>query len=312
MTPPHQLIEFATACNAVSSILLGNIQHLDSVVDSIDSSGKTPRESEALLHDLFSLNIFPYANLFLSRETIAGGEVGQELAEVYQHWHFRPDARDVTADHFGVQFSALEYQLLTAVEHWRHGDTVKSTSALQSINEFIQAILMPALIPFAAALSFRPESLAKNLCQILLTLTSELHRLGNPSNSARPLTQIALPADDASLNVLILYLLSPAASGVWISKSEIRDIAGMLDLPCGFSTREDMLTNLFHSAGSYEQTAKLILALLEKFKNYQIFYENWRTQCGEPIMDCILGRTASTQTLLQSLVTKAGSGDLSK
>lgn len=313
MNRQNQLIEFARACNIVASVLLGDSTQVVTIADSPELSGKSATDLDALLYEIFSLNVFPYANLYLSTELIAGGPTGLELAERYRDWHFRPTESNLTADHFGMQFSALEHQLLTAVEHWRHGNTAAYNTAQQSIAEFCQVFLTPALIPFAAALVLRTDALAKNLGTILLNLNSELSQITPPQeNTARPAEQVKQPTVDDSLTELVQFLLTPIASGCWISKRDIRDIASILELPCGFSTREDMLTNLFHAAGSYEQTIKLILAIQEIFRTHQNLYEDWRPACGNTIMDRILIRVKTSQSLLLALEQKARSGDTAK
>lgn len=294
----------AAACDVVRALFCGEPNGYESVITDLSvgehGEGENPAQYfQSLHHQVFALHIFPFGNVYVSDSLMAGGELGSFLADLYSDAAFRPPA-DVTPDHFGIQFAAAGFILLTAVEYWRHGDRDGFLRTQSQLSQLIHHALIPSLIPVSAALVGERAGFAANFSQILCPLALEVAAAAGVSGlSPRPEHDIPsedLPSADSGLTRLVRYLMTPVHCGFWLGAGDIRTLAARLSLPCGFSTREDMLTNLMHAAGTYDQVPQVLAAVADIAEKRAQDLSRWHSLKHGTILESIVHRTESRLT----------------
>jgi hypothetical protein len=198
-------------------------------------------------HACLLQGVFPYAGVFLDRTAVAGAWADGAF-EYYEQCGFRPRLDEVTGDHLGVMVAFLAY----ACPHSQFDGIVA---------EFLDACVLswlPALVVAAEADldgRFWPRVL-----HATLELTAE-HRLA----LARPRGKVpTLPREDpladerTGLRQIAEHLLTPAASGLFLSRNDIARLGRTHELPRGFGSRVIMLDNLLRSAVEHGRLADLL------------------------------------------------------
>jgi hypothetical protein len=315
----QKFLTLASACDVVAKIYFGDIEGQQELIaslagDPVDHDGF---DFAVLHHQLFALNIFPFANVYTGDDLMAGGELGTELTDLYADAAFVPPG-DVTPDHFGVQFQAASHLLLTAVEHWRHGNQPQLQRALAGLERLTCRGILPALIPVTASLACMDQTFPVNFSQIARALGAELaacaRSADNGTATIPPEDETAgLPPVDSRLEDLVRFLLTPNRCGFWLAAGDIRTLAAGLGLPCGFSTREDMLTNLLHAAGTYGQVPQLLEAITQLVEQRRETLCCWhlegRGSIIEPIVQQSERRLKQTMHLLEQFRQHANHGN---
>ena len=252
-------------------------------------------------HRLFSLEVFPYAGVFLNDEALIGLHDG-DLQRGYARGGFTPKLSDVSPDHLGVQFSYLSFLLGAEADAHEDGvtDAIGQLHSLQ--HNFIDGHLMTWLPPLLAAIRQQPPSLWTQVVEIGVELTID-HRqqLGqfagadsdsdNNDSAAQPTssastdaraTDADLPDDgdapdltdeDTALRHIIDYLLVPKTSGVLLTRGAIVMLGRSDELPSGFGSRAITLRNLILSATKYQALPGLIEHMVDLVEQHAAVYE---------------------------------------
>lgn len=216
----------------------------------------------------FHLGVFPYAGVFLDRSAIAGAWSDQAF-EFYERAGFRPRLDEVSGDHLGIMVAFLAF----ASPHARFDAIVA---------EFLDSCVLswlPALVGAAEGLENRFWPRALNAT---LELCAE-HRLALPF----PRAALTLaPGEDlladerTGLRQIAEHLLTPVASGVFLSRADLARFGRMHELPRGFGARLIMLDNLLRSAVEHERLPALLASLDELLAEREIALE----RLGESLM----------------------------
>jgi hypothetical protein len=200
-------------------------------------------------HACFQLGVFPYAGVFLDRSAVAGARA--DLAfEWYERAGFRPRLDEVTGDHLGILVAFLAY----ACPHSRFDAVVA---------EFLDACVlswMPALVVAGEGLDAR---FWPRVLHAVLELAAE-HRLAlpHPRGSAPVLVaEDPLTDEHAGLRQIAEHLLTPVASGLFLSRDDLARLGRMHELPRGFGSRVIMLDNLLRSAVEHGRLPGLLGSL---------------------------------------------------
>ena len=103
------------------------------------------------------------------------------------------------------------------------------------------------------------------------------------------------------------HLITPAFSGIYLSRYTIGQLARQLELPRGFGNREQMLLNLLRTAVQYESLLQLLNLLQETAVKWQTNYQNLITNYpkSEPFLTPWQNRTQNSQHLLTQIIHQA-------
>ena len=82
-----------------------------------------------------------------------------------------------------------------------------------------------------------------------------------------------------NLHELAEFLVTPARSGIFLTRSRIRSLAGEMGLRAGVQNRARMLENLFREAGSDGRVQELLARIDEVAEENLARYRAWSKAC---------------------------------
>jgi TorA maturation chaperone TorD len=228
-------------------------------------------ELAAQHHACFHLDLFPYAGVFLDRSAVAGAR-SDMVSSLFERAGFRPRLDQLTADHLGVMLGFLSF--VTAASGEAHDDHELALAAQleQLTAEFLDACMLSWLPALVTAGDSRPRTFWPNVLRETLEFAAA-HRMSLRERWPDPQTPMPelhdLPdgshdlLDDprTGLRRIAEHLLTPADSGVFLTRADIAQLGRERALPRGFGSRLLMLDNLLHSAVDYEQLGVLLADL---------------------------------------------------
>ncbi len=196
-------------------------------------------------HELFALQVFPYAGVYVDPGRLTGGGAADAALAAYHDVGFAPDLSAASADHLGAQLGFLAFLGRATAEQ---GADLRAQE-----RAFLDALLS-WLPPFVSAAAALPRSLWTQLTELILELAADHRRAlgGEPSPTPLPAAPDPLADAEAGVRRLVDYLITPAHSGVLLSRWELGRVGRRQSLPRGFGSREQTLGNLLRNAGEYD------------------------------------------------------------
>lgn len=224
-----------------------------------------PDESAAAHYGVFAHDIFPYESIFRDVSGLLGGVYANQVNAIYQRAGYY-----ITADydHIGhelaflallchAEFSALEAQNVEVADHFKQ---------LQAV--FLRDHLLYWLSPFSIALLYSNQSFFGALAKLtqrlvydhLLSINHKktTNLLSNSDDTNLAKSPDILRNNQTSLKQIANYLVTPPHSGLYLGRNTITALARERQLPRGFGSRQQMLSNLFHSAAQYDLVPNLL------------------------------------------------------
>ncbi|MBI4786401.1 MAG: molecular chaperone TorD family protein [Chloroflexi bacterium] len=232
---------------------------------------------------LFTLNVFPYASVYLDAEALLNTQTTARVQVAYARTAFEPDpALAIGApDHFGVE-------LLFVTHLWETG---------RAADEFLNAEVLPWAGIFLHAVERNAHE------EYYREAAREAHAwlMAQTGPSDWTLAPDPLEADD--LDAVVARLITPSRTGLFLSKADLARIARDVNLPLGFGDRALMLTSLFRAAGEYERVSNLLGALKAEAHAWNEFYaaEAQEFPAGANIAQNWLRRTTATLEWLKGM-----------
>jgi len=216
-------------------------------------------------HATFALGVFPYAGVFLDRSASAGA-CADRVRSYYVRAGFTPVLDELCADHLGIELAFLAF--VTGAQADAHEDRVPERAAAldRLLAEFLDACVLAYLPALLVAVEGLGSGLWATIAAETLAITAEHRsRLPGPITPARlePATTGAELLADPRTGLLRIaeHLLTPAATGVFLSRADIASLGRQHELPRGFGSRLLMLDNLLRSAVDYGQLPQLLATL---------------------------------------------------
>lgn len=242
-------------------------------------------EMAALHYDLFHFQIFPYESVFLDTTGLMGGETAEQVQQHYQQMGWMPETAVFAPDHIGYELQGLAY--LCQLESQNLTTQTQQTY-------FLHHHLLRWLPPFVAAVHETAVPFYTHLASLTLQLALD-HAQTLPTPPDLPPFKLSAPPallenERTSLQEIAAYLVTPALSGMFISRGEIGRLARMCQLPHGFGSRADRLRDLFLTAGAYDKLPALLGGLQGVWGRWEAVYAEME---GNPY-------TAVWQTRLQN------------
>jgi hypothetical protein len=244
-----------------------------------------PDESAAAHYGVFAHDIFPYESIFRDVSGLLGSIKADQVNTIYKRAGFH-----ITADydHIGyelaflahlchAEYGAMYAQEIEAADYFTH---------LQAV--FLRDHLLYWLSPFTIALSYSDQSFFGTLAQLTQRLVYD-HLLSINHTKAANIFSVSdntnlaeipdiLQNSQTNLKQIANFLVTPPHSGLYLGRSTIVALARERHLPRGFGSRQQMLSNLFHSAAQYD----LVPSLLEDLATHT---DTWGRKYDEQIGD---------------------------
>ncbi len=225
--------------------------------------GELLDELAAEHHATFAVGVFPYAGVFLDGSAQAGSYADEVMLR-YARAGFTPLLDELPADHLGVELAFLAFVTGAEADAIADGREQLAAGLDRTLAEFLDVCVLGYLPALLTAAEELPNSgFWVVLLGEILALVAE-HRARLPG-AIEPVALRGLGEllDDprTGLRRIAEQLLTPAASGVFLSRSDIAALARGRELPRGFGSRLLMLDNLLRSAVEYGELTPLLAAL---------------------------------------------------
>jgi hypothetical protein len=251
-------------------------------------------EASAAYTELFLLNVYPYASVYRDSPAELNGPSSLWAAGRFAAAGFAPPELDTAAapDHAGLCLAYL--------------GQADDRDFLRFCLEWIPVFTLAAEREPAADTFHR--SLARETREALFSRAAG----SGPSREPGPerLTpDTADPEEEVRLSDVVRYLLSPARSGFFLSRSRLGRMAREIGLGLPFGARFDVAENLFASAGEAARVPELLGVLERERESWDAAYEALaREHPGwAPFAAIWRRRAASTKARIEEMKNLAAS-----
>ncbi|MFT4978092.1 MAG: TorA maturation chaperone TorD [Myxococcota bacterium] len=212
---------------------------------------------QATHHQAWTLEVLPYAGVFLDTEEGLGG-AAQRLLTDCRAAGFSPKTDASRSDHIGVALAALSMLCGAEADALQDG----RTDIASGIVELQHGILDRHLLSWLPPLLVSGRGVVGGFWGEVLELTAALlleHRgVAEAAWSPPELSEGLLEERKTSLWRIAGVLASPALSGVFLTRADLGGIGRAADVPRGFGARQQQLANLLRNAAEYEQLPAII------------------------------------------------------
>lgn len=202
--------------------------------------------------EAFVVQLVPYASIYLGGDGMLGGEPADRVAGFWRALHLPvpPDPDQLTAL-LGL------YAWLSDAEQ-SESDPARRLLRRQARVALLHEHLLSWLPPYGHAMADAgPEPYVRWAELLVETLRAEAAELGVPERMPVQLRQVpAIPGPDADLDSLVAALLTPARSGILLTRAHLAAMARQRSLGVRLGDRRRMLRALL------EQDAESALAEL--------------------------------------------------
>ena len=246
-------------------------------------------------HRLLSLEIHPYASLFLSPEP---GALVDPILDACRSAGFHVDAASARPDHLGIALMMLSFLCGATADALADGEDAIAERTEALAQSFLSAWLVPWLAPLRAAV--HTHTAPADLWRAVLDTASALAEDHWAGAGTLELPEPPPLLDEArtDLRTIATFLLAPAHAGVYLSRADLGGLARGVRVPRGLGGREQELTNLLRAAAEYGEVPALMAridALLAERADltHGPHAEGWRA------------RIAQTRTLVRQIAAQA-------
>lgn len=216
---------------------------------------------------LILLDVPPYSSVYLDTTAMMGGESARRWEALLLAHGLAPDTleRAAAPDHAGLVLRAL---------------------AAAERDDNVEPILREALrwLPLYLTALERadPNGFYGRVAVVAASVLQECDRASRAPaavdwNADAVTSPPALPEDD-SLRALARWLCTPAASGFYLSKSELRRFATALGVGVGIVDRAVMLQQVFEASGLDGRTPELLEMLLDTCRQWEASLGIWQQE----------------------------------
>jgi TorA maturation chaperone TorD len=259
--------------DGVDENVLGHVRAVDNLAEHLpelllddadaEARGRALDELAAAYQDTFGFNVFPFQSTFLDETARAGGDETERVTDFYHEAAFPVVETAESADHIGVELNFLGFLSKMEAETDENG----SARARGYARRFLDAYVLRWLPGLVLALRDHGQPLFHELGQLTLELARD-HRRALMSDVEPPAFTLPEPPElldnpKTGLRDIAEFLLVPAYTGVFLSRSGIRSLSHKEQLPAGFGSRKNMLSNLLRSAANYDGMQQVTGALIE-------------------------------------------------
>ena len=244
-----------------------------------------PSVLAAAYADLFLLNVYPYGTAFTDPSGELNGPAAAQAARLYEERGFQPpELFEVGApDHVGLCVGFLDH-LATRGE--------KDAEFSSSLAEWVPICCLaverePSAHPFYRAVAGSTRE------RLLADAPEPLPRLPDETD---PFEE----EEEIGLSQVVRLLLSPARSGLFLSRAKLGQLARTAGLRLPFGSRFDVARALFQTAGESGKVGTVLDLLGEEVDAWETAYQAWSDELPRwaPAAARWLARTAETRRRL--------------
>jgi putative dimethyl sulfoxide reductase chaperone len=238
-----------------------------------------PDVAAASYHDLFQFNVFAYESFFLSDDGLMGGRKTAVVAQHISQRGYSLGTASTDADHLGVEISFLAFLAAAEADAWEDNLPMEVKRLRTMQQTFLQTHLLRWGVSCLLAIQEQADPFFAQLAILTLSLLlahqEDLAETAvSPPPNFLPATQDILAKDKTGFKEIVRHFITPAFSGIILSRYTIGQLARQLELPRGFGNREQMMLNLMRTAVQYESLPQLLQMLQETAVKWQNNYQD--------------------------------------
>lgn len=270
---------------------VSSVQAIPDLAATLPAAAKVAQPDQRVLdqlaashQELFYFHIFPYESIFLGTTGLLGSDSSDTVLSEYQRVGYEPSTQASAIDHLSEQLGVLAHLSLAEADAWEDQQMATAKRMINAQHVFLQNHLLRWFAPCLIAIERQNDPFFANVAAVTRELLSDhYHTLtltGNGTEAADAQAVWSLPEKPAllddpktSLKDIANFLTIPAYSGLFISRHLINRLGRVHQLPRGFGSREQMLTNLLRTAAQYELLPALLGALQEELTIWQQHYQ---------------------------------------
>lgn len=272
-----------------------------------------PDEAAAIHYQIFAHDIFPFESIFRDPSGLLGGTYANQVNAAFN----RAGIHNITTnyDHIGHELAFLA-ALCSAESGASGAQEIETADQVEQLQRtFLEDHLLCWLSPFVTALSFSDHPFFAAVGRLTQDLVYDhllsfggagsTESFGISDESNHPDLPVLLQDNQTNLKQIAVFLITPPHSGLYFGRSAIASLARERQLPRGFGSRQQMLSNLFHTAAQYDQVPDLLQTLTAHANSWRRRYEDQMLVFPEmsPWIRPWLKRTISTASALSEMKT---------
>jgi TorA maturation chaperone TorD len=246
------------------------------------------------------MNVYPNAAMYLDPGGMLGGQVNDQVLNYYKKSPTFYYSESEGADHIGNE--------LAFIVHLLQDTTEEADSQSLTLSSFLHQHLAWWLPVFVRALEMQGDPFFTAVAQDLFKKVIALSQLDSISSTfivPETLIKTVNPLEDPEtrLKDIARFLLTPAQSGMLLTRDRIAAFGRSFRLPRGFGDRLQIMHNLIRTAVDYELVDELLSMVEEETSGWEEFYNSTKQQAPElqPTMDFWLSRINKTRSLLREM-----------
>lgn len=258
-------------------------------------------EAAAAHYQLFQRSLHPFESFFLTPTGLLGGAVTDRVTAVYQQSHFTPPDTTTNPDHIGIELAFMAHLCQIEAERLeiraqRPAPIPNLQSLIATQQSFLQHHLLPWLPPLVLAVQRQAHPFYTALADLVLAFVAhdaQTRQCDTAPDTSLPAPPALLENEKTGLKEIARVLTTPCYTGMVIGRTEIAHLGQMRRLPRGFGSRTQLMSNLLHTAVSYDTFPTLLQDILTLLENSTAVYTQmaaayphlspairpWQTQC---------------------------------
>ena len=270
----------------VTAVTLPLIQAIPELASTLPA--EFDMDQTAVTHQtIFGFNVFPYESFFLDSTGLIGGDVTEAVVRKYRAAGFQEEIGATSPDHIGHELAYIAH-LLNEGRPDSH----------YHLRVFFAQHLLIWLPSFVLAVSKQGSAFYTALSELTWSLVADhADEIGSLDTMKIQLPNVPdlLQNDKTSLKDISEFLTMPVYCGIYLGREEVAQLARRLELPRGFGSRSQMLTNLLKTAVQYDQLPLVItkiqdlladerkryIGLANDYPQIAFYATRWEERTGE-------------------------------
>ncbi|MDJ0757650.1 MAG: molecular chaperone TorD family protein [Ardenticatenaceae bacterium] len=260
-------------------------------------------EAAAAHYNLFGMNLFPHAAVFLEEGGMVGGDAADAAVRLLER--LGVPRTEPGGDHLAVFLGGLAF--LCGAEADAREDGLEKVAHQMRHHQriLLNQGVAPWIWPFLAALSLQRDAFYRQIGRLTFDLIADHLGDGIDLPERMPLSLAAELLNDQAtgLREIAGFLLTPSHSGWFLTREMIEGLARTIELPRGFGSREQTLINLLRAAAQYDLVPAVLDHLVEHLQKWADCYAGWIREMPilAPVIEIWERRLAQTHFLLRTM-----------
>ncbi len=286
---------------------LETVQQIDSLARHLPAPFD-PEEAAADHQHIFGFNVFPYESVFLDPSGQLGGVVTNTTIRDYKQAGFEINTAAGSADHIGQQLEYLAFLSKAEAKAREENNQKQLELSRERQSTFLDTHILCWLPPLVLGIKNQNNPFFSSLADFTVAAVVN-HRMSQdgPAVSAFSLPQPPNLADHdgTGLKEIVAYLLTPAFSGIYLSRDDIGRLAKDQSVPRGFGERRQMMMSLIRSVAAYGDTGQVFSSLQQLAENWEEDYREMGASSEPmPAAAAWMKRAAETAGLIALMLSR--------